>query len=91
MASRFSVRAGQHPRRLAPITVPLPEVPAGDLAVRNSASGQIAAAQRCPEGIIFLLDQLDAGAEATFELQSGSAGGTGVQVAERRARAGDQR
>jgi hypothetical protein len=58
-------------------------VPAGNLTVRNTATGQTAAAQRCPEGIVFLLSELAAGAEAQFELQPGGGDSAGVQVAER--------
>jgi hypothetical protein len=83
VASQFTVQAGQHRRRFAPITVAMPDIPAGDLAVRNTRTGQTMAAQRCPEGVVFMLDDLAAGAEATFVLQTGPGTGDGVQVAER--------
>lgn len=83
VAARFTIRAGRHARRFAPITVPLAEIPEGDLGVRNVTTGEVVAAQRCPEGIVFVLGDLAVGAEAHFELQVGTSSGAGVQVAER--------
>jgi hypothetical protein len=82
VASRFTVRAGEHPRRCAPITVTLPDLPNGDLTVRNIATGHRTAAQRGLTGLVFLLDDLAAGAEARFEVESGPGDGLGVQVIE---------
>ena len=85
MAARVVVKAGQHPRRLAPLVAPLPELPESVSALRDGASGAVLPVQRCPEGLAFLLPELAAGAEAHFEPAEAAApgDGQGVQVAER--------
>jgi len=83
VAARFVVRAGRHTRRQAPVSVPLTNVPDGPLAVRNLAGRETTPAQRTKHGLVFLMSDLAAGAEAAFEIATTAAGSDGVQLNER--------
>lgn len=71
--ARASIRAGEHHRQNSPTLIPLSPPPSGAVQVKNVSNGAVTPAQATPEGVVFILDELAAGAEATFDVESAPA------------------